>query len=171
MNGSTQLVSSPLVVTASVHPSCNSANPTSSESYRGWTHPSYWAEAPSILLSWLAVQSPSWKIWVNVKDYPIYEMENKNVWNHQPLSIFITKHHVRRWRCQLQACDMNKVSMLSLMEDQYSLDSSSQRGTALWSCVSRSRAGTAGSAQRGFRTSRDRWEIRPKELGDNIGDQ
>ena len=25
---------------------------------------------------------------VNGKDYPIYEMENKNVWNHQPDGMF-----------------------------------------------------------------------------------
>ena len=30
--------------------------------------------------------SPSWKIWKSMgKDYPIYEMDNKNVWSHQPV--------------------------------------------------------------------------------------
>ena len=35
---------------------------------------------------------PSWKILVNGKDYPIYEMENNpNVWNHQPAIFCLVK--------------------------------------------------------------------------------
>ena len=44
----------------------------------------------SNIFSWLVVDLPLWKIWVNGKDYPIYEMENnKNIWNHQPVSMFM----------------------------------------------------------------------------------
>ena len=35
---------------------------------------------------------PSWKIWVNGKDYPIYY--GKNVWNHQPVIGMETMSHV-----------------------------------------------------------------------------
>ena len=40
---------------------------------------------------WLLVDLPLWNILVNGKDYPIYIyiyiMENKHVWNHQPVTM------------------------------------------------------------------------------------
>jgi len=45
------------------------------------------AEIPQThdILDWLVVSIPLKNMNVNGKDYPIYDMENKNVPNHQPV--------------------------------------------------------------------------------------
>ena len=56
---------------------------------------------------WLVVKKPSWKMmdFVNGKDYPIYEMENKKtVWNHQPVY----------WLLVVTTLSLNRLVLLSI---------------------------------------------------------
>ena len=64
-----------------------------------WIWPSAWRAAVGLhagnlrtslllLLNWLVVEPPLWKIWKSVgKDYPIYYGKIKNVPNHQPVKL------------------------------------------------------------------------------------